>query len=271
MSPVPALCLAVLICCSLMWIAWSYAIKRDFLSLVDAIWAFGIGLCALLYAFLGVATLERKVSGVALCGVWSIRLGTHLGRRLSAHFPKEDLRYQKLKSNWGSRLKLKSFLFFQMQAISQVLLSLPFLFSAFDSAASFHFSEKIGGCLALFGVLGEAKADRQLARFASLQQNKGRVCQAGLWRYSRHPNYFFEWIIWCGFGLWGFSAPGGWLSLVCPLLMLLLLLFVTGVPPAEASSLKSRGAEYERYQATTSKFFPLPRKKQDLSGDRYVG
>ena len=250
-------------CVLLMAGAWLFARKRDFYSLVDAVWAYGIGLCALLQLSLGSAPLARKPWSAAWAVGWSLRLGTHLSLRLKRHYPQEDARYAEIKRGWvasGASVHARFFLFFQFQALSQIFLSIPFLLLAGDPAPFPRATEVAGGCLAAMGILGEAAADLQLKRFTRDPASRSRVCQVGWWRYSRHPNYFFEWIVWCGFGLLGAGAPGGVWAWLAPSAMLLLLLFVTGVPPAEKSSLRSRGKEYVRYQLTTSKFIPWPRR-----------
>jgi steroid 5-alpha reductase family enzyme len=108
----------------------------------------------------------------------------------------------------------------------------------------------------LAGLIGESAADWQLARFKATPGHAGRICQAGVWNYSRHPNYFFEWLVWCGFALVALAAPWGWLGLLSPALMLYTLLRVTGIPATEAAALARRGDAYREYQRTTSAFVP---------------
>ena len=105
-------------------------------------------------------------------------------------------------------------------------------------------------------LAGEALADRPLEWFKKDPKNRGRVCQVGLWRYSRHPNYFFEWLAWMAFALFALPSPLGFLSLACPALMLWFLLKVTGIPATEAQALRSKGEAYREYQQSTSAFFP---------------
>ena len=106
--------------------------------------------------------------------------------------------------------------------------------------------------------MGETIADRQLVTFKKDPGSRGKTCRAGLWHYSRHPNYFFEWILWCGFGVLGLAGPWGWAGLAAPALMLYTIVFVTGIPPTEAQALVSRGEDYRAYQRTTSPFVPWP-------------
>ena len=110
-------------------------------------------------------------------------------------------------------------------------------------------------------VAGETVADRQVERFRSDPANRGRTCQDGLWRYSRHPNYFFEWLIWVALALFAYPSPAGTMALACPVAMLCLLLRVTGIPATEAQALRTRGEEYRRYQQTTSVFVPWRRRR----------
>jgi steroid 5-alpha reductase family enzyme len=254
-------------CAFVMTIAWAVALRLKFLSLVDAVWALGIGACAAAYHFYFGAVPLRSLLSVAIVLLWSLRLGGHLSLRLAAHFPKEDSRYVKLKSSWSTGLRAKSFVFFQFQALTQALFAYPFAVTALDGSDFPRLNEIVGFALALVGILGESVSDRQLKRFKADKSNAGKVCDVGLWRYSRHPNYFFEWVVWCGFGALALAGPMGAWALVCPLAMLLLLLFVTGVAPSERQSLRSRGQAYVRYQQTTSRFVPwFPKKAADAEG-----
>jgi steroid 5-alpha reductase family enzyme len=108
----------------------------------------------------------------------------------------------------------------------------------------------------LVAIIGETVADRQLAAFRANPDNRGRTCRSGLWAYSRHPNYFFEWLNWCAYALMALPAPYGWAGLASPVIMLFLILKVTGVPPSEEQALASRGDDYRDYQRTTSVFIP---------------
>ena len=132
-------------------------------------------------------------------------------------------------------------LFFEVQALAALVLTVPFAIAALNPTPTFAPLEWVGAAVWAIGLIGEATADRQLARFRTNPANKGQVCQDGLWRYSRHPNYFFEWVIWCGFGLFALGSPGGWLGLHVVPLMFYVMRYGTGVPYAEASSLRSRG------------------------------
>jgi steroid 5-alpha reductase family enzyme len=120
----------------------------------------------------------------------------------------------------------------------------------------------------LAAITGEALADAQLAAFKRDAANRGRVCEAGLWRYSRHPNYFFEWLIWVAYFVFAVGSPWGWVALIGPASILYLLLRVTGIPMTEEQSLRSRGDAYRRYQRTTSAFIPWLPKKPEASDQK---
>jgi steroid 5-alpha reductase family enzyme len=118
--------------------------------------------------------------------------------------------------------------------------------------------EIVGTALVFVSLCGETLADGQLAAFRRREENKGKVCTIGLWRYSRHPNYFFEWMIWVGFGVFALGSAYGWIGLIAPASIYYLLRYKTGVPMAEESSLKSKGDAFRDYQTTTNEFFPGP-------------
>ena len=172
------------------------------------------------------------------------------------HHPMEDGRYQQLRHEWAARFAPKMFGFFQLQAASVVLLGVPFLLPVLDARVGWSPLEVAGIVLWCVAVGGESLADAQLAAFRRDPANRGRVCDAGLWRYSRHPNYFFEWLVWVAYFLFALSAPAGWLAIIGPAAILFLLLRVTGIPLTEEQSLRSKGDAYRRYQARTSAFVP---------------
>lgn len=104
-------------------------------------------------------------------------------------------------------------------------------------------------------------SDEQLHGFKANPKNKGRTCNVGLWQYSRHPNYFFEWLVWVAFFVYALGSPWGWAAVISPVIMYVLMIYVSGVPLAEHQALESRGDDYRRYQQVTSMFFPWPKKK----------
>jgi steroid 5-alpha reductase family enzyme len=150
-------------------------------------------------------------------------------------------------------------LFHELQAVIVVIFSLPFLLAAW-TPRPLRLLDFAGLAIVLLALVGESIADRQMQRFKADPGNKGRVCETGLWHYSRHPNYFCEFLVWVGFAIASLSTPWGWLTLACPLLMYHFLTKVTGVPLTEEYALKSKGDAYRTYQRTTNAFFPWFRK-----------
>ena len=151
-------------------------------------------------------------------------------------------------------------LFFQMQALLVLIFAVPFLLISFSTQPELGFLEIFGWGLAALSLLGESCADAQLQRFKADPTSHGKVCDVGLWRYSRHPNYFFEALIQIAFCLMAWHAPHGWVTVASPLLMLYFLLRVTGIPLTEEYAVKSKGEAYREYQRTTSAFIPWPPK-----------
>lgn len=235
--------------------------RLDNYGFVDVVWSYAFGLLAGFYALTGQGWSTRRAVLALLVGAWSLRLGTHLLRRLAKHHPAEDPRYGAMRQRWAGQVERRMAVFFQQQSASVVVLGLPFLLIAANPRPSFAPLEWAALALWLAAVLGEALADAQLAAFKRDPASRGLVCDRGLWRYSRHPNYFFEWLIWLGYGLLALAAPWGWLGLVAPAAILYLLLCVTGIPLTEAQTVRSKGAAYVRYQKTTRAFLPWPPKK----------
>lgn len=149
-----------------------------------------------------------------------------------------------------------------MQALSNVVLSIPFLFACVNPSPELSILEKGAAILWLVSITGEAVADRQLQVFKKNPANKGKVCDVGLWNYSRHPNYFFEWMIWVSYFLFACASPYGWLSIICPVSILYLLFKVTGIPMTEEQAIRSKGEAYKKYQQTTSAFVPWFKKNK---------
>ncbi len=241
-------------------IAWAVARKWECYSIVDVVWAFGIGLTAIFWLVLcGDGSAKHWVAGVMVVA-WSLRLGNHLQHRIGKSYPEEDPRYQKLKEHWSGWVAGAFFWLFQGQALSAVLLALPFLVIAADPDGAWSAWETVGLGVALAGITGESLADAQMSHFKKAKPDKKDVCREGLWRYSRHPNYFFESVIWAGFYLYACGSDWGWAMIHAPAIIVFLLLKVTGIPPTEASALKRKGNAYLEYQRTTSAFIPWPPK-----------
>ena len=246
---------------AMMFVIWLVSMRLHNAGVVDVGWALGLVILALWYAWQGPGLPARKWVMAAMVAFWGIRLALHLIRRIASE--PEDGRYQQLRREWqGKNVPLRFLFFFEFQALLDVLLSLPMLLSALNPAPQVCVLEYAGVGLWFVAIVGESVADAQLAAFKRDPANRGRVCQQGLWRYSRHPNYFFEWFIWVAWMVYALASPWGWLSVVCPALMLFFLFRVTGIPATEAQALRSRGQEYTRYQQTTSAFVPWFSKSQ---------
>ena len=242
----------------LMLILWLISLKTHNASIVDPGWAFGLLICAGIYAAAGDGYIWRNALFVFMTGVWACRLGLYLFTRIWKQ--PEEGRYQQLRKEWQRNINFKFLLFFEFQALLDVVLSIPFLVAALNPTPRLSSLEFAGLGIWAIAMLGEATADAQLNRFKKDAANKGKTCQAGLWNYSRHPNYFFEWLIWVGWLVFALGSPYGWIVVVCPLLMLYFLFKVTGIPATEAQALRSRGEDYRRYQQTTSVFVPWFKK-----------
>lgn len=236
-------------------LAWLWHLRTRNAGWVDVAWALGIGLAAVLFALGGPGDPGRRVLAAALAGLWSLRLGLHLALRV-ARDPEEDGRYRQLRREWGGNLALKFLGFFQFQALLDLLLAVPFLLASLDPSPRIHPLAWIGAGMALLAMAGEALADAQLRAYKAGPHPPGGVCRRGLWAWSRHPNYFFEWLTWVGFALLAAPSPWGWTAFAAPALILFFLLRVTGIPATEAQALRSKGDAYRRYQAEVSAFVP---------------
>jgi len=222
---------------------------------VDAGWAASLALLAVLYAVLGPGEVAHRALIAAVAGLENLRVASVVARRLGKG---EDARYRNLRarSRERGREQLTFAIFYEAQAALAALLSLPFLLACFNRHPGLEPVEWAGAALWVVAAAGGWTADRQLARFKSDPANRGKTMRAGLWRYSRHPNYFFQSLAWLAYGLISCAAPWGWLGFLSVAVILFLVLFVTGVPPAEAQALRTRGEDYRRYQRETSAFVP---------------
>jgi steroid 5-alpha reductase family enzyme len=238
--------------------ALTYLLARvlDNYGVVDIAWSYAFGAVALLYALLGPGWPVRRALVAAMVLLWSARLGTHLLVRVSRHHPSEDGRYRQLRRDWAAGFAAKMAGFFQLQAGSVLLLSAPFWFACRNPDPVLHPSEIAGTALWLVALTGEAAADAQLAAFKRDPANAGRVCDRGLWAASRHPNYFFEWLVWVSFFVFACGSPWGWIGIASPASILFLLWRVTGIPMTEEQAIRTKGDAYRRYQASTSAFVP---------------
>jgi steroid 5-alpha reductase family enzyme len=233
-------------------------------SYVDIAWSANFALLALLYGACGDGLPVRRGMVAVLVTLWSLRLAWHLGRRVVGH--PEEGRYVDLRNRWGQNgvaaFERRMLRFYLIQAALDVILSWPMLLAATNSSPTVTAVEWVGAGLWVLAISGETIADAQLARFKADPSNRGRVCDRGLWSWSRHPNYFFEWLVWVAYALIALAVPSiGWSGLLMPALMLYFLLKVTGIPATEAQALRTKGAAYADYQARTSAFVPMPPRR----------
>lgn len=242
-----------------MALLWGLQVRIRDASHVDVAWAVLIACCAIVYALLADGDVGHRVLGALLASIWGFRLGAYLlfNRVLGKE---EDGRYKALREKWGPNVNRNLFFFFQFQAVFAVFFSIPFAFIALDSESGLDVLVWVGVAVWAIGNVGTIVSDRQLAQWRANPANRGKTARAGLWSWSRHPNYFFEFVNWCGVALVATVAPLGWIAWIVPAGLLFLLFRVTGIPATEAQALRSR-VDYAEYQRTTSAFVPLPPRR----------
>ncbi len=242
-----------------MLITWRICVLLRNGGWVDVVWAYSIGVLSLGYYFLNDRPSGASALGLWLILLWSLRLGSHLAHRIATE--PEDGRYQELKKIWGGLESPMMFGFFMIQATASFLFSLPPLLSMRHADPHWGIHDLIAITIAILALSGETIADQQLKRFKSQPHNQKAVCKVGLWRYSRHPNYFFEWLFWVAFPAAAWASPAFYPTAAAPLIMLFLVLKFSGIPPTEAQAIRKRGEAYREYQRETSAFFPWFPKK----------
>ncbi len=219
----------------------------------DVFWTYGTGVtcavAALVPGGLPPAPYWRHVLVAAMVAVWAGRLGTYVARRVATS--KEDARYAAMREEAGAGFQRQMFRLLIVQGPVTALLSVAILFAARQPAPSFRVLDLLGVAIMFAAIAGEGLADGQMKRFKRDSANHDKVCDAGLWAWSRHPNYLFELLGWFAYPVIGVTAANAWslLSFMAPVLMFLVLRYATGVPPLEAAMLRSKGDAYRRYQA----------------------
>ncbi len=247
--------------CLVMAAAWLIQRVTRSSAWVDPIWSFGVGLGGVAAAILpGDHTIEgRRIAVGILVAVWALRLGLHIARR---NLSGDDPRYADLEKQWGRNAAFFMFVFLQIQAFAAWVLVLAVRLAAINPQP-FPAAQDIAGiALLIVAIGGESLADAQLKQFG--RAHKGGVCDVGLWKWSRHPNYFFEWLGWVAWAVIAIdpAAPWSFAALLAPVFMFYLLVFASGIPPLEKHMLATRGDRFRAYQARTSAFFPLPPKRK---------
>src|SRR5882724_5594610 len=249
----------------LMGLAWTVQQWTGNSGWVDTIWTFSVGLVGVggaLWPDAGATPNARQWLVAALVAIWSLRLGIHIAIRSAGI--SDDARYADFAREWGADSPRRMFIFLQNQGLGSIPLAFAIFVAAHVPGDGLRPADYVGALILLAGIAGEALADAQLKAFRTDPANKGRVCDVGLWRWSRHPNYFFEWFGWLAYPVIGISFgdplsyPWGFAALLGPVFMYWILVYVTGIPPLEAQMLHSRGDRYRDYQSRTSAFFLRP-------------
>lgn len=243
---------AVITLFTILWLA-SLAVRDS--SIVDIWWGPAILLIAITYFVSTDGMGARGRLTLALVALWALRLAVHIGVRDIGHG--EDFRYAAWRKQYGDAWWIRSFFkVFLLQGVIAWIVALP-LYYAITSNTPVHFSlwDRAGALLFAMGFLFEGLGDEQLRRFKADANNKGRVLDTGLWRYTRHPNYFGEAVLWWGLGLIGAGTPGGWIGLIGPAIITFLLIKVSGVAMLEKTLTKTKPG-YAEYVASTPAFFP---------------
>jgi steroid 5-alpha reductase family enzyme len=233
---------------------------------IDTTWTFGLGAVGCLGALAPVlrdgGLTGRQMLVVLLVVIWSLRLGFHIASRTKGI--SDDPRYARLVKEWGADANRRMFFLAQKQALVSIPLALSIVLAAWNPFPYLRVQDFLGALVLLTGIAGEAVADAQLRRFRADPANRDRICAAGLWNWSRHPNYFFEWFGWLAYPLLaidlGGGYPWGFVALLGPVCMYWLLVHVSGIPPLEEHMLERRRDAFRAYQARTNAFFPAPPK-----------
>ncbi|MCX5512904.1 hypothetical protein C3941_02555 [Kaistia algarum] len=261
--PIVAIAVAAIFLVLVMTAAWMTGRTTGNAGWSDAFWSFGVGAAGVGVALLPDGTpggpTARQLVIAVLIALWGLRLGLHIAGR-SRGGP-EDARYAELRREWGANFSRRLFVFLMIQAAAGTFLVVTFHIAAHNPAPGLRPQDYAAILLLAIAVIGETIADRQLHAFRRAG-HRGKVCDVGLWSWSRHPNYFFEWLGWCAYPLFAIdlsgSYPWGWIALTGPAFMYWLLVHVSGIPLLEAHMLRSRPEAFRTYQRRVSAFFPYP-------------
>ena len=244
---------------SLFTVLWLVSLAVKNASIVDMWWGPGIFLIGLTYFLTTHGAEFRRALILGFVGLWALRLAWHIGRRNVGHG--EDFRYVTWRTQYGARWWWVSYLrVFILQAVIAWIVALPLYFAiSAGTPASLTAWDVIGAGLFAAGFLFEAVGDEQLRRFKAIAANKGKVMNTGLWRYTRHPNYFGEAVLWWGFAVIAAGTPRGYLGIIGAAGINFLLVRVSGVSLLEKTLITTKPG-YADYVASTSSFVPLPPK-----------
>jgi steroid 5-alpha reductase family enzyme len=243
------------------WLIWRGTLNSGW---IDATWTFGLGAAggfgALSPSLISGVLMPRQIIVALLVVSWSLRLGLHIVQRTARIA--DDPRYAKLVRDWGADAPRQMFWLVQKQALVSIPLALSIVLAAWNPLPGLRLQDILGVLVLLAAIAGEGLSDRQLRSFRADPLNRDGICDAGLWGWSRHPNYFFEWFGWLAYPLLAIDVSGvypwGWIAIVGPACMYWLLVHVSGIPPLEAHMLERRRDQFRAYQARTNAFFPAP-------------
>ncbi|MCZ3378256.1 MULTISPECIES: DUF1295 domain-containing protein [unclassified Rhizobium] len=244
--------------------AWIVQRTTGMSGWIDTIWSAAVGLDGIFTACCADGPFSRRMMVILIVAAWALRLTWHIGVRTKGGG--DDPRYAKLMKDWGASAGSRLFIFLQVQALAAFVLVFAIYLAAMNDKAYPAVTDWLAVLLATTALAGETISDAQLARFRRRPEARSEVCETGLWRYSRHPNYFFEWLFWCCLPLFAVtSSPTSFLSLLAPALMYWLLVHVSGIPPLEEHMLRSRGDKFRALRQRVNAFFPGPRKTEFVS------
>ena len=266
---VTTVAIAALALSALMALAWFVQHRTRNSGWADVFWSYEMGLGGLFLALvpwskpLSWPSARQWLVAILVVG-WSVRLGTHILRRTLGS-SSEDPRYAQFRREWKDDFQSRLFWFLQIQALAAFVLVLSVGIAAHNPSAGIRVTDVVGAFVLIGAVLGENAADTQLKQFAADKANKGRICDAGLWGWSRHPNYFFEWLGWLAYPIiaidYAGDYPWGFVALSGPIFMFVLLRYISGVPPLEAHMIRKHGGNFRGYQERVRAFFPMPPSK----------
>ena len=244
-----------------MAVAWVAQQRTGNSGWVDTAWTFGlaaVGIAAAMSPLASGPSEQRQMLVAVFLAAWAARLGGHIAVR-TMHIT-DDPRYAALIRGWGADGRRQMFWLLQKQALVSIPLATSVFLAAHNPSLAWRLQDWLAVVVMLVSLSGEAMADWQLRRFARDGNGRAKVCDVGLWRYSRHPNYFFEWLGWTAYPLLAIDFSGGYafgyLALAGPVCIYWLLVHVSGIPPLEEHMLASRGDAYRAYQGRTNAFFP---------------
>lgn len=251
-----------LIMSAFMALAWIIQQRTGNSGWVDVVWTIALATSGIIGALAGLSSelTSRQLLIAAIVAIWALRLVGHIVVRTQKI--SDDPRYAKMQKEWGDSAPVKMFGLLEAQALLSVPMLLAIILAAWNPRPLFGTMDIIAILVFVVALTGSYISDRQLTEFKNRSGTSGKVCDVGLWSWSRHPNYFFEVLIWLAIALfaldWTAAYPWGFAALLGPACMYVLLRYVSGVPPLEDHMVSKYGDAYRAYQKSTSVFVPLP-------------